>query len=226
MNEKNREEFFLRLSKDNPQPKTELFYESEFQLLISVILSAQATDVSVNKATKKLYQIAPDALSMSKLSREEIGSFINALGLHKKKASFIKETSEKLISGYGGLVPRNRRQLEDLPGVGRKTANVILNTVFSEDTIAVDTHVFRVSNRTSLAIGVTPLEVEEKLNRNTPQKYKKNAHHWLLLHGRHVCRARSPKCSVCIVFDLCGWFDRSLYSKQKGDRLYANSRVP
>lgn len=208
MNKKDKNEFFKRLSRQNPQPTTELDYESEYQLLISVILSAQATDVGVNKATKKLYQIAPDAKSMSKLSLEEIGSRINSIGLYKNKAKYVKETSEKLMSLYGGSVPRNRVQLEELPGVGRKTANVILNTAFGEKTIAVDTHIFRVANRTGLAIGEKPLEVEQKLNRGVPLEFKKNAHHWLLLHGRYICKAKSPICDNCLVSDLCEWKER------------------
>ncbi|MEC9248779.1 MAG: endonuclease III [Pseudomonadota bacterium] len=213
MNKKNRQEFFNRLLKDNPRPTTELVYSSDYQLLISVILSAQATDVSVNKVTQKLYETAPDALSMSNLSVEEISSYINTIGLYKNKAKYVKETSKKLISLHNGVVPRERSLLEALPGVGRKTANVILNTAFGEKTIAVDTHIFRVANRTTLAPGKNPLEVERLLNRSTPKEFKKNAHHWLLLHGRYVCRAKAPTCGACLVSDLCGWTDRQLYSQ-------------
>jgi len=213
LNKKNRQEFFNRLLKDNPRPTTELVYSSDYQLLISVILSAQATDVSVNKATQKLYEIAPDALSMSNLSVDEISSYINTIGLYKNKAKYVKETSKKLISLHNGVVPRKRSLLEALPGVGRKTANVILNTAFGEKTIAVDTHIFRVANRTTLAPGKNPLEVERLLNRSTPKEFKKNAHHWLLLHGRYVCRAKAPTCGACLVSDLCGWTDRQLYSQ-------------
>ncbi len=213
LNKKNRQEFFNRLLKDNPRPTTELVYSSDYQLLISVILSAQATDVSVNKATQKLYEIAPDALSMSNLSVDEISSYINTIGLYKNKAKYVKETSKKLISLHNGVVPRERSLLEALPGVGRKTANVILNTAFGEKTIAVDTHIFRVANRTTLAPGKNPLEVERLLNRSTPKEFKKNAHHWLLLHGRYVCRAKAPTCGACLVSDLCGWTDRQLYSQ-------------
>ena len=213
LNKKNRQEFFNRLLKDNPRPTTELVYSSDYQLLISVILSAQATDVSVNKVTQKLYETAPDALSMSNLSVEEISSYINTIGLYKNKAKYVKETSKKLISLHNGVVPRKRSLLEALPGVGRKTANVILNTAFGEKTIAVDTHIFRVANRTTLAPGKNPLEVERLLNRSTPKEFKKNAHHWLLLHGRYVCRAKAPTCGACLVSDLCGWTDRQLYSQ-------------
>ena len=213
MNKKNRQEFFNRLLKDNPRPTTELVYSSDYQLLISVILSAQATDVSVNKATQKLYEIAPDALSMSNLSVDEISSYINTIGLYKNKAKYVKETSKKLISLHNGVVPRKRSLLEALPGVGRKTAYVVLNTAFGEKTIAVDTHIFRVANRTTLAPGKNPLEVERLLNRSTPKEFKKNAHHWLLLHGRYVCRAKAPTCGACLVSDLCGWTDRQLYSQ-------------
>ena len=215
MNKKDRQEFFHRLMKRNPRPTTELVYSSDYQLLISVILSAQATDVSVNKATERLYKIAPDALSMSNLSVEEIGSYINTIGLYKNKAKYVMETSKKLISLHNGMVPRERSLLEALPGVGRKTANVILNTAFGQKTIAVDTHIFRVANRTTLAPGKSPLEVERLLNRITPTEFKKNAHHWLLLHGRYVCRAKIPSCGTCFVFDLCRWKDRRLYSRER-----------
>ncbi len=211
MNKKDIEEFFSRLAKKNPHPKTELKFASNFQLLVSVILSAQATDVSVNKATEKLYQIAPDASSMSKLTIKEISSYISTIGLHKNKAVFVKKTTEEILSVYGGVVPNERSQLEALPGVGRKTANVVLNIAFGEHTIAVDTHIFRVANRTFLAAGNTPLEVEKGLNRKTPPKYKKNAHHWLLLHGRHVCKSRTPICYGCLVSDLCNWSAKGKY---------------
>ena len=208
MNKKNIEEFFLRLSKRNPEPKTELNFSNNFQLLVSVILSAQATDISVNKATEKLYEVAPNPYLMSLLSVDEISSYINTIGLHKNKAAFIKKTTEEILTTYGGLVPKERSQLEGLPGVGRKTANVILNIAFGQETIAVDTHIFRVANRTSLATGESPTEIENVLNRKTPSKYKKNAHNWLLLHGRHVCKSRNPKCLDCLVSDLCTWSEK------------------
>ena len=208
MNKKNIEEFFSRLSKKNPEPKTELKFKNNFQLLVSVILSAQATDTSVNKATEKLYKVAPNPSSMSLLSVEEISSYINTIGLHKNKAVFIKKTTQEILASHRGLVPNGRSQLEALPGVGRKTANVILNIAFGQETIAVDTHIFRVANRTSLAVGKSPAEIENVLNKKTPSKYKKNAHNWLLLHGRHVCKSRNPNCSDCLVSDLCTWREK------------------
>ena len=208
MNKKNIEEFFSRLSRRNPDPKTELKFSNNYQLLVSVILSAQATDISVNKATEKLYEVAPNPYLMSLLSVDEISSYINTIGLHKNKAAFIKKTTEEILTTYGGLVPKERSQLEGLPGVGRKTANVILNIAFGQETIAVDTHIFRVANRTSLATGKSPTEIEDVLNRKTPSKYKKNAHNWLLLHGRHVCKSRNPKCLDCLVSDLCTWSEK------------------
>ena len=208
MNKKDIEEFFSRLSRINPDPKTELKFSNNFQLLVSVILSAQATDISVNKATEKLYEVAPNPFLMSLLSVDEISSYINTIGLHRNKAAFIKKTTEEILTTYGGLVPKERSQLEALPGVGRKTANVILNIAFGQETIAVDTHIFRVANRTSLAAGKSPTEIENVLNRKTPSKYKKNAHNWLLLHGRHVCNSRNPKCLDCLVSDLCTWREK------------------
>jgi len=208
MNKKNIEEFFSRLSRKNPDPKTELKFSNNFQLLVSVILSAQATDISVNKATERLYEVAPNPSLMSLLSVDEISSYINTIGLHKNKAAFIKKTTEEILTTYGGLVPKERSQLEALPGVGRKTANVILNIAFGQETIAVDTHIFRVANRTSLASGKSPTEIENVLNRKTPSKYKKNAHNWLLLHGRHVCKSRNPNCFDCLVSDLCTWREK------------------
>ena len=208
MNKRNIEEFFSRLSRKNPNPKTELKFSNNFQLLVSVILSAQATDISVNKATEKLYAVAPNPSLMSLLSVDEISSYINTIGLHKNKAAFIKKTTEEILTTHGGLVPKERSQLEALPGVGRKTANVILNIAFGQETIAVDTHIFRVANRTSLAAGKSPTEIENVLIRKTPEKYKKNAHNWLLLHGRHVCKSRNPNCLDCLVSDLCKWREK------------------
>ena len=203
MKQKEIGEFFRRLKIKAPNPTTELVYKSNFDLLVAVVLSAQATDVSVNKATSKLYKSAntPEAI----LSLNELGlkSFIKTIGLYNSKAKNIVALSKILIEKYEGEVPSERKALESLPGVGRKTANVILNTLFGELTIAVDTHIFRVSNRTGLAKGKTPVEVELKLMRRVPKEYLKNAHHWLILHGRYICKARTPNCSECIVQDLC-----------------------
>ena len=203
MKQKEIGEFFRRLKIKAPNPTTELVYKSNFELLVAVVLSAQATDVSVNKATSKLYKSAntPEAI----LSLNELGlkSFIKTIGLYNSKAKNIVALSKILIEKYEGEVPSERKALESLPGVGRKTANVILNTLFGELTIAVDTHIFRVSNRTGLAKGKTPVEVELKLMRRVPKEYLKNAHHWLILHGRYICKARTPNCSECIVQDLC-----------------------
>jgi len=203
MKQKEIGEFFRRLKIKAPNPTTELVYKSNFELLVAVVLSAQATDLSVNKATSKLYKSAntPEAI----LSLNELGlkSFIKTIGLYNSKAKNIVALSKILIEKYEGEVPSERKALESLPGVGRKTANVILNTLFGELTIAVDTHIFRVSNRTGLAKGKTPVEVELKLMRRVPKEYLKNAHHWLILHGRYICKARTPNCSECIVQDLC-----------------------
>ena len=205
MNRRMRNEFFARLKKANPRPTTELVYSSDYQLLIAVILSAQATDVSVNKATEVLFRKAPDPQAMVDLGEVRVRSHIKKIGLFKTKAKNVVHTSQILLSEHEGLVPRNRESLESLPGVGRKTANVVLNTAFGEPTIAVDTHIFRVSNRTSLAVGKTPLEVEKGLLRAVPEEFMKNAHHWLILLGRYTCTARKPKCGSCLVADYCKW---------------------
>ena len=209
MNKETRKQFFARLKAQNPHPTTELNYESEFQLLIAVILSAQATDISVNKATAGLFAKAPDAESMVALGETGIRQHIKSIGLFNTKAKNVLKTCRALAADHGGEVPRDRETLESLPGVGRKTANVVLNTAFGEPTIAVDTHIFRVSNRTRLAAGKTPLAVEKKLLKVVPDEYKKDAHHWLILHGRYVCVARAPKCGDCVVYDLCGWRKKS-----------------
>ena len=203
MNKKNIEEFFSRLSRRNPDPKTELKFSNNYQLLVSVILSAQATDISVNKATEKLYEVAPNPYLMSLLSVDEISSYINTIGLHKNKAAFIKKTTEEILTTYGGLVPKERSQLEALPGVGRKTANVILNTAFGEPVIAVDTHIFRISNRIGLVRGKSVLKIEQGLMKVIPSKWKKDAHHLMILHGRYVCKSRKPKCTKCVIFSEC-----------------------
>ena len=195
--------FYTRLRDANPTPTTELAYASPFQLLIAVILSAQATDVGVNKATARLFPVAPTAASMLELGVEGLREFIKTIGLYRTKAKNVIATCRILVEEHGGEVPANREALEALPGVGRKTANVVLNTAFGEPTIAVDTHIFRVSNRTGLAPGKDVLAVETKLLKCTPDEFKRDAHHWLILHGRYVCKARKPECERCIVNDLC-----------------------
>lgn len=203
MNTEKISEIFKRFSKQNPSPITELKYTSEFELLISVILSAQATDVSVNKATEKLFLVANTPESILQLGEKKLKSFIKTIGLFNTKANNILKTCEILVKQFQSKVPHVREDLESLPGVGRKTANVILNTAFGHQTIAVDTHIFRVANRTGLGHGKTPRIIEEQLLKVIPKPYLKNAHHWLVLHGRYVCVARKPKCSECIIRDLC-----------------------
>lgn len=203
MNYAKREKIFSLLKKNIPNAKTELIYQSPFQLLIAVILSAQATDISVNKATKKLYQRAGNAAQLSRLTLNEIENLIKTIGLYKTKAKNILNTSQIIHMKYGGEVPNNRKVLESLPGVGRKTANVILNTIFHEPVIAVDTHIYRLANRINLAQGKTPLEVEKKLTKLTPKQFLTDAHHLLILHGRYVCKAQKPLCSDCIINELC-----------------------
>ncbi len=200
-----RREFFRRLQSVMPEPTTELEYGTPFELLVAVILSAQATDVSVNKATRKLYPVANTPGQIAALGVEGLKPFIRTIGLFNSKAENIIRTCRILVEEHGGKVPRDRKSLEALPGVGRKTANVVLNTAFGEPTIAVDTHIFRVSNRTGLAPGKTPLQVELKLLKVVPEEYKKDAHHWLILHGRYTCKARKPNCPECIVADLCSF---------------------
>ncbi|MGE3769832.1 MAG: endonuclease III [Bdellovibrionales bacterium] len=202
-------EFFKRLSKARPNPRTELDYTNPYTLLVAVVLSAQATDVGVNKATPALFRVADTPQKMVKLGLEKLKDYVKTIGLFNTKAKNIIALSEILIREHGGNVPKQRGQLEKLPGVGRKTANVVLNEAFGEATLAVDTHVFRVSNRTGLAPGKTPLEVEEKLLQVVPSKYMQGAHHWLILHGRYVCVARKPKCPACVVNDLCLFKDKT-----------------
>lgn len=200
-----RVELFERLAALNPNPTTELEYRNPFELLIAVILSAQATDVGVNKATKLLFPAAPTPAAMHALGLEGLKRHIATIGLFNTKAKNVIETCRILVERYGGEVPRDRDALEALPGVGRKTANVVLNTAFGEATMAVDTHIFRVANRTGLARGATPLAVEQKLLKNVPSPFLRNAHHWLLLHGRYVCKARKPDCPNCVIRDLCAY---------------------
>ncbi len=203
MNRDRRIEIFERLKNANPNPQTELKYTSPFELLISVILSAQATDVSVNKATAKLYPVANTPASMLKLGVDGLKNYIRTIGLFNTKAENIIKTCGILVQQYGGQVPSTRAELEALPGVGRKTANVVLNTAFDKPAIAVDTHIFRVCNRTGIAKGKTVREVEDRLMRLLPEQYKQDAHHWLILHGRYTCIARKPRCGSCIIYDLC-----------------------
>jgi endonuclease-3 len=203
MNAGKRAEIYRRLRDTNPHPTTELNYENPFQLLVSVILSAQATDVGVNKATDKLYKVARTPEEILALGEDGLKAYIRTIGLFNSKAKNIIKTCRILIDEHDSQVPRTRDALEALPGVGRKTANVILNTAFGEPTIAVDTHIFRVSNRTKIAPGKTPLEVEKKLLKFTPDEFKQDAHHWLILHGRYVCKARKPECPDCVINDLC-----------------------
>ncbi|MGB5290583.1 MAG: endonuclease III [Lysobacterales bacterium] len=198
-----RHEFFRRLQALNPHPKTELEYKSTFELLISVILSAQATDVSVNLATRRLYKVANTPRAILELGEDGLKDYIKTIGLFNAKAKNIIATCEILLEKHAGVVPSERPALEALPGVGRKTANVVLNTAFHQPTMAVDTHIFRVANRTGLAIGKTPLIIERKLLKSIPKPYLLDAHHWLILHGRYTCKARTPNCPECIVRDLC-----------------------
>jgi endonuclease III len=197
------EAFFATLRAANPQPVTELEYSSVFELLAAVLLSAQATDVSVNKASKALFAAAPTPQRMLALGVEGVERHIRTIGLYRTKAKHLVETCRLLVERHGGLVPRSRDALETLPGVGRKTANVILNCAFGEETMAVDTHIFRVANRTGLAPGRNPLEVEEALLKRVPAPYRADAHHWLILHGRYVCTARKPLCEACAVSRWC-----------------------
>jgi len=203
MNREKRTAIYSRLRELDPNPDTELAYQSPFELLVAVILSAQATDVSVNKATDELYRVANTPESMLALGVRGLKRYIRTIGLFNTKAANIIKTCRILIDEHDGNVPTTRAELEKLPGVGRKTANVVLNTAFGEPTIAVDTHIFRVANRTGLAKGKTPLEVEKRLTRLTPDEYRKNAHHWLILHGRYICKARKPLCPECPILEWC-----------------------
>jgi endonuclease III len=203
MNAAKRRLLFARLKKANPAPKTELRYRSAFELLVAVILSAQATDKSVNKATAELFKVANTPQAMRRLGLRGLKRYIKSIGLYNTKAANILQAAKILLKEHGGKVPRTREQLERLPGVGRKTANVILNTAYGEPTIAVDTHIFRVANRTGLAPGRNVREVEERLMRAVPVAYRRDAHHWLILHGRYVCTARAPRCDICLIRDLC-----------------------
>ena len=204
-----RNEFFTRLAAADPAPRTELDYATPFQLLVAVILSAQATDKSVNLATPALFHVAPTPQAMADLGAEGLLPYIRSIGLYKTKAKNIAAAARLLIERHGGTVPNDRAALEDLPGVGRKTANVVLNIAFHEPTIAVDTHVFRVANRTGLAPGKDAAAVEAKLHKAVPAAFRQHAHHWLILHGRYVCTARKPACPRCPVRDLCRYKDKT-----------------
>nr|WP_314446454.1 endonuclease III [uncultured Sphingomonas sp.] len=203
-------EFYLRLAELNPEPQGELEWTNPYTLLVAVALSAQATDVSVNLATRRLFQVADTPSKMLALGEDEVRDHIKTIGLFNTKAKNLIIMATQLLQRHGGEVPLERDALEQLAGVGRKTANVVLNTAFGQPTIAVDTHVFRVSNRTGLAAGKTPLEVEKKLERITPAEFKRHAHHWLILHGRYICKARSPDCWRCPVVELCRYRDKKL----------------
>ena len=210
MNREKRREIFTRLRNANPNPTTELKFNNPFELLISVILSAQATDVSVNKATEKLYGVANTPEAIAALGVEGLSKYIRTIGLYNSKAKNIIKTCEILITQHDSQVPEDRASLEALPGVGRKTANVVLNTAFGHPTMAVDTHIFRVSNRTKIAPGKTVLEVEKKLLKFVPEDFLVDAHHWLILHGRYICVARKPRCGECIIQDLCEYKAKEL----------------
>ena len=196
-------EFFSRLRARDPEPQSELEYRNAYTLLVAVVLSAQATDKGVNKATGPLFAVADTPEQMVTLGEDKVRDYIKSIGLFRNKAKNVIALSEKLIAEFGGAVPRERAALESLPGVGRKTANVVLNVAFGEPTMAVDTHIFRLGNRTGLAPGKTPLEVEKKLVKRIPAEFMRHAHHWLILHGRYVCKARKPDCPNCVVADLC-----------------------
>jgi endonuclease-3 len=204
------EEAFRRFKRAAPAPKTELRYVNPFTLLVSVVLSAQATDACVNRATPALFAAADTPEKMAALGEERVREHIKTIGLYRNKAKNVVELSRRLVAEHGGVVPRDREALEALPGVGRKTANVVLNVAFGEPTIAVDTHIFRVGNRTNMAPGLTPFEVELRLDQAVPAKYKLHAHHWLILHGRYICVARKPLCETCIINDLCRWPEKTV----------------
>jgi endonuclease III len=206
------EEAFRRFSHANPDPKGELRHINQFTLLVAVVLSAQATDAGVNKATPALFALADTPEKMVALGEDKLRDLIKTIGLYRTKAKNLIALSQQLIAQHGGKVPSDRAALEALPGVGRKTANVVLNIAFGQPTIAVDTHIFRVGNRTGLAPGKTPLEVETKLERVVPERYRLHAHHWLILHGRYTCLARKPRCGLCLINDLCRWPEKTAAS--------------
>ncbi len=209
MNKEKRTEIFRRLKKANPAPETELKHKSNYELLVAVMLSAQATDISVNKATKDLFKVANTPKKMLALGEKKLKHYIKSIGLYNSKAKNVIATSKLLIDEHGGRIPNDRDTLQTLPGVGRKTANVVLNNAFGQATIAVDTHIFRVSNRTGIAPGKNVLDVEQRLEKFVPDEFKLHAHHWLILHGRYTCVARKPKCQECSIIDLCEYRQKS-----------------
>jgi endonuclease-3 len=204
-----RQELFRRLAAIDPKPRTELEYASPFQLLVAVILSAQATDRSVNLATRELFRVAPTPVAIAALGEARLADYIKTIGLYKTKAKNVIATAQRIAAEHGGEVPHDRAALEALPGVGRKTANVVLNIVFGEPTIAVDTHIFRLANRTGLAPGKDVVAVEKKLLKVVPEEFRQHAHHWLILHGRYVCKARKPECWRCVIRDVCGFKEKT-----------------
>ncbi len=210
MKANNRAELFRRLAAIDPEPKTELEYATPFQLLVAVILSAQATDKGVNLATRALFLDAPTPEKIAALGEEKLADYIKTIGLYKTKAKNVLATAQRIVAQHGSQVPHERSALEALPGVGRKTANVILNIVFGEPTIAVDTHIFRLANRTGLAPGKDVTTVEKKLLKAVPEEYRQHAHHWLILHGRYVCKARKPECWRCVIHDVCDYKEKSV----------------
>ena len=203
-------QIFTRFRAANPHPTTELEFNTPFELLIAVLLSAQATDVSVNAATRQLYPVANTPQAILDLGEDNLREYVQRIGLYKTKARHIMQTCKLLLDKHGGEVPHTREELETLPGVGRKTANVVLNTAFGQPTMAVDTHIFRVANRTGIAPGKDVLEVEKKLIKFVPDEFKHDAHHWLILHGRYTCQARKPKCGQCLIFDLCEYKKKAI----------------
>jgi endonuclease III len=209
MNPAKRREIFLRLQAANPHPTTELEYSTPFELLVAVILSAQATDVSVNAATRYLFPVANTPQAILKLGEEKLREYVQRIGLYQTKSKHIIRMCRLLLEKHSGQVPQTREELEALPGVGRKTANVVLNTAFGQPTIAVDTHIFRVANRTGIAPGKDVLEVEKKLLKFVPDEFRHDAHHWLILHGRYTCQARKPKCTQCLIVDLCEYKEKT-----------------
>jgi len=210
MNTSKRHEIFSRMRTANPHPKTELEYRTPFELLISVMLSAQATDISVNAATRHLYPVANTPEAILDLGEARLTEYIQRIGLYKTKAKHVIQTCRILVEQHDGAVPQTREALEALPGVGRKTANVVLNTAFGQPTMAVDTHIFRISNRIGLAPGKNVLEVEKKLLKVIPKEFMLDAHHWLILHGRYICQARKPKCTECLIYDLCEYKQKDI----------------